>query len=97
MPRVLSIRALGRSGRADTPTRVYVGRPTKWGNPFVIGIDGNRATCLAKHAEYLKRTPALLEQIHELRGKDLVCYCTPQPCHADLLLQLANEPARPID
>ncbi len=33
----------------------------------------------------------LLEDIAELRGEDLVCWCAPLPCHADVLLELANE------
>jgi hypothetical protein len=32
----------------------------------------------------------LINDIHELRGKDLVCWCKPDPCHGDLLLRLAN-------
>jgi len=34
--------------------------------------------------------PELLAALPELRGKDLVCWCSPLPCHADVLLELAN-------
>jgi len=94
---------------------VYVGRPTKWGNPFTgqdaveryrkavsewpltektidewmdAGGSGGMLICLAR------RNP---EVLNELRGKDLACWCpltkkdgTPYPCHADVLLEIAN-------
>jgi hypothetical protein len=34
--------------------------------------------------------PALMSALHELRGKDLICWCTPESCHADVLAELAN-------
>ncbi len=69
---------------------VYIGRGSKWGNPFVIGRDGDRATVIAKYARYLRTRHDLLRALDELRGKDLVCFCAPQACHGDLLLWLAN-------
>jgi len=74
--------------RHGTPLgAVYVGRGTKWGNPFVIGRDGDRATVIAKYRKYIL---PVFETFHELWGKDLVCYCAPLACHADLLLQAAE-------
>jgi len=69
---------------------VYIGRGSKWGNPFVIGRDGDRATVIAKYERYLRTRHDLLRALDELRGSDLVCYCAPQSCHGDLLLWLAN-------
>jgi hypothetical protein len=69
---------------------VYIGRGSKWGNPFRIGVDGDRGTVLAKYERYLRARHDLLRAIDELRGKDLVCFCAPQACHGDLLLRLAN-------
>lgn len=69
---------------------VYIGRGSKWGNPFVIGRDGDRATVIAKYERYLRSRHDLLRALDELRGKDLVCFCAPLACHGDLLLQLAN-------
>lgn len=83
MPKVLNKRN-GMPARA-----VYVGRPSKWGNPFEIGRDGDRAEVIEKFAAHLLNGP-LIEDIDELRGKDLVCWCAPLPCHADVLLRLAN-------
>lgn len=70
-------------------TAVYVGRPTKWGNPFVLGRDGDRDEVIAKYKDWLQASPVLAD-IEELRGKDLECWCAPRACHADVLLRLAN-------
>ena len=69
---------------------VYIGRGTKWGNPFRIGPDGDRGDVVRKHEGYLATQPDLLRQIDELRDRDLVCFCAPHACHGDLLLKLAN-------
>lgn len=51
-----------------------------------------RALALAGYRDYLEAHPALKAAARvELRGKDLVCWCAPLPCHADILLELANE------
>jgi Domain of unknown function (DUF4326) len=77
--------------RDGTPTgAVYIGRGSKWGNRFRIGADGDRATVIARHAAWLRDRHDLLRALDELRGRDLVCFCAPQPCHGDLLLRLAN-------
>ena len=71
---------------------IYVGRPSRWGNPFRAGKDGTRDEVIAKFEAYaldkLTREPDWLEP---LRGKDLVCWCFPKACHGDVLLRLANE------
>jgi uncharacterized protein DUF4326 len=71
---------------------VYVGRPTKWGNPYRIGVDGNREQVLQKYREYLMANPGIFEDArNELRGKNLACWCKPgEDCHADILLEIAN-------
>ena len=69
---------------------IYFGRGSKWGNPFRIGADGDRATVIARHAAWLRDRHDLLQALDELRGKNLVCWCAPQACHGDLLLRLAN-------
>lgn len=69
---------------------IYIGRPSKWGNPFVIGKDGTRAEVIAKYREHLWASPALRDALPELKGKDLVCWCAPCACHGDVLLELAN-------
>lgn len=72
---------------------VYVGRGNFWGNPFIIKLCGSRE-------EAVRRYKALTTVVmpwrvdkakKELRGKNLACWCRlDQPCHADVLLELAN-------
>ena len=69
---------------------VYIGRGSKWGNPYVIGKDGNRDEVIEKYRLYIERTPELLCAISELKGKNLVCFCKPQRCHGDILLKRVN-------
>lgn len=84
---------------------VYVGRPTKWGNRYKVGDpmgthDKKGTYCerpmTAKDAVTFYRAEMELFcgnrlNIEELRGKDLACWCPlDQPCHADVLLELAN-------
>lgn len=78
----------------DIPSdAVYIGRPTKFGNPFQIGKDGNREEVISKYRQWVMCQPELLKAIkEELKGKDLVCWCAPDPCHGDVLIELANPP-----
>lgn len=76
------------------PNTVVVARPTKWGNPFHVGIrhPPNEAVHL-----FHEHVVGLMESgtgypLRELRGKNLACWCPlDQPCHADVLLELANK------
>jgi hypothetical protein len=68
---------------------VYIGRPSKWGNPFVIGEDGDREAVIRAFERYVLDSE-LIHDIGELRGKVLGCWCAPLPCHGDVLLRLAN-------
>jgi hypothetical protein len=57
----------------------------------VIGKDGTREDVIRKYEDWVVTQPHLMQALHELRGKDLVCFCAPQGCHGDVLLRLANE------
>lgn len=70
------------------PYDVYIGRPSKWGNPFVIGKDGTRQEVVRKYREWILTQPQLLNDLHELKGKTLGCWCSPKLCHGDVLLEL---------
>lgn len=70
---------------------IYIGRPTKWSNPFVIGKDGTRQEVLAKYRKWIMKQPNLLEDLHELKGKVLGCWCKPQACHGDILVELLEK------
>jgi len=73
---------------------VVVARPTKWGNPYAGDGPADRAVVTRCFAEYMARpeqADLVAEVRRELRGKDLACWCPlDQPCHADVLLKIAN-------
>ena len=70
------------------PDAIYIGRGSKWGNPFIIDKHGSRNEVIAKYKEYILGKPELLAQLHEIKGKDLICYCAPQACHGDIFTWL---------
>lgn len=70
---------------------IYIGRPSKWGNPFKITEDQNREVVINKYKEWLLNQPDLLKNIGELKGKVLGCWCKPKICHGDILAELANK------
>lgn len=98
-PRVLNRHACG--GRIPDGA-VYVGRPTKWGNLWSHLPETQARYRVATRDEAvdayeawitraIERDPAALDRLRdELRGKDLVCWCAPHRCHAEVLLRLAN-------
>ena len=74
---------------------VYIGRAGHgydgfWGNPFVEGVHGTRAEVIAQFREHVLRSPGMRARLPELRGKVLGCFCSPKPCHGDVLAELAN-------
>jgi Domain of unknown function (DUF4326) len=83
---------------------VVVTRGTKWGNPFVVNPHARYGSgskhmpnvpdsteAVATFREYLAECPDLIAALPELRGKNLACFCKiGEPCHADVLLELAN-------
>lgn len=63
-----------------------IDRKSRWGNPFTIGDDGDRAQVIGKYAAYyLPHKPALIADLGTLKGKALGCWCAPEPCHGDIL------------
>ena len=68
---------------------VYIGRPSRWGNPFVIGRDGTREEVIAAYEAWLLNQPELVAALPELAAKTLGCWCPPRACHGDVLARLA--------
>lgn len=66
---------------------VPIDRTSDWGNPFVMDADGDRDTVCDNFALYLERKPSLQKRLKELRGKALQCWCFPERCHGETLLQ----------
>jgi hypothetical protein len=84
-----------RKGAIPAPPNdaVYVGRGTPWGNPFRIDnvMGDTRDVVLSKFRAYAERRAFVEDDwLLPLRGKNLVCWCAPKPCHADVLIELAN-------
>lgn len=72
------------------PDCVYIGRPSKWGNIFKIGPDGDRKEVIDKYREWIVTQPQLMADLHELKGKKLGCWCVPDMCHGHVLAELVN-------
>lgn len=81
------------------PHDVYIGRPSKWGNPYSHKSGTlakfktkTRQEAITNYAKYLFSDAGknLLTDIHELKGKVLGCWCKPKACHGDILRKLAN-------
>jgi len=70
---------------------VYIGRGSRWGNPFFIGPDGTREEVCAKYLKYLLDNKELLAALPSLRGKVLGCYCAPKLCHGDILIHVMQQ------
>ena len=74
-----------------TGSFTYVGRPSKWGNPFTVKEHGH-GVAIKMFYDWLHE-PAqskLLSEVTELTGRNLGCWCAPKRCHAQILLFLAN-------
>lgn len=79
------------------PYDVYIGRGSKWGNPFSHLPNtlaryqvSTREEAIEKYREWIINQPYLLEQLFELKGKTLCCFCKPLACHGDVLAELAD-------
>ena len=72
---------------------IYIGRGSRWGNPFLIGPDIDRKKAISLYRELLWHNICYgrvsLPDLAALHQKNLVCYCAPQPCHGDVLVRAA--------
>lgn len=84
--------------KSGQPYDIYVGRAnatyglpaSKWGNPFKLEKEQDRAIVLARYRIWLLSQPELLAALPELRGLRLACWCSPKLCHGDVLAELAD-------
>lgn len=77
---------------------VYIGRPGRWGNPYTHLPSApeefrvsSREEAIAMYEIWLKQQPELMAALGELKGKVLGCWCSPRPCHGDVLVRLAED------
>lgn len=90
-------RALGPT----PPNSVYVGRPTKWGNPFshmesshAMHIVPSRAAAIRAYSKWIhapEQSKLRADMRRELKGKHLICWCAPFACHAEIIRDIANK------
>lgn len=73
------------------PYDIYIGRGSKWGNPFRIGMDGTRDEVISKYEIYIMDKPDLIASLPELVGKTLGCWCKPKACHGDILKVMVED------
>lgn len=85
----LLVSVLNRRFNGVPEGATYIGRGSRWGNPFKIGPDGTRDEVIAKYVKWYK-TSGLDAYLGEIRGRNLVCWCAPQRCHGNFLLARAN-------
>lgn len=77
---------------------VYIGRPSKWGNPY-SHLPGTiaefsvktRDEAIVMYEFWIRQQPELLADLHELKDRVLGCWCDPKPCHGHVLLKLVDE------
>lgn len=74
------------------PYDIYIGRPSKWGNPFTVREYGRGKAITLYRKWIFKPEQEQLRKaaVTELKGKVLGCYCYPNPCHGDTLKEIAD-------
>lgn len=85
------IRVVNKRTHRPTPDDYYIGRPSPFGNPFVIGRDGDRAAVVEAYAAWVVEQPEIMARLPELAGRTLVCWCAPQECHGHVLQILCED------
>lgn len=73
---------------------IYIGRGSKYGNPYYVGSDGNREEVIFKYENYLNDCLddgfITVDELADLYGFDLECFCKPLICHGDVLIKYIN-------
>lgn len=73
---------------------IYIGRGSLWGNPYVIGVDGDRDQVIEKFRQLLWRNlksgKVTKDMLLSLKNKKLGCFCKPLACHGDVIVSAVN-------
>ena len=91
MTEVVNIRR--KKGRKRPPCYVYCGRGSPFGNPYHIGVDGDRNQVIEKYKKYFYnrlKNPDFKDKVLYLKDKTLGCYCHPLKCHCDIIKEYLN-------
>ena len=94
------VRLKRKKGKIVQGCDVYIGREcfrggwelrkSKWSNPFSVKSCGSNEKACKKYKEYILKNPDLINSLYELEGKVLGCWCKPNSCHGDVLVELIN-------
>ncbi len=76
------------AGTLDHPKTEFI--RSKWANPYSVKRYG-RDKALELYEEHIRKTPELYNNLFELKDNILGCWCKPEPCHGDILIELINE------
>ena len=86
---------IGRGGVVFIDGQRFPPSNSEFANPYKIGKDGTRDEVILKYKnlieEKIKSNPSFLQKVKNLKGKNLGCWCSPEPCHGDILFQIANK------
>ena len=74
---------------------VFIGRPSRWGNPFKVGYL-SREDAIARYRAWVVTQVQLMADLDQLKGKRLGCFCKPLACHGDFLSELIDMPNRDL-
>ena len=80
--------------RRKTQEDVYIGRGSIWGNPFVLNLELERDLVVEQYKlhliEQIKQGIITIDQLKQLNGKKLGCYCKPKKCHGDIIKEIVD-------
>jgi hypothetical protein len=86
---------VGRAGVVFIDGKRYPSKPSPFANPFKIDNHHTREDVISLYRDWLhqrlEQEPSLYKDIKQLRGKNLGCWCFPEKCHADVLLEILDE------
>ena len=86
---------IGRAGVVFVEGSRFPKTTSKFANPYKIGKDGTRDEVIEKYELHIKakleRDASLQTELINLKGKNLGCWCFPEPCHGNVLLKLIDE------
>ena len=78
-------------GRLNNSSYEYIGRPSKFGNPFFMKSEADRDKVVQQFEEYARNNEWILTNINTLTNKEIGCFCAPKKCHGDVLVKLWEE------
>jgi hypothetical protein len=86
---------IGRAGVVFKNKERYPKKSSDFANPFKIGKDGTREEVIQKYKQFISNKidtqPHIKKQLLDMKGKNLGCWCYPEPCHGNVLLEFIEK------